>query len=535
MEIKLKKAVIYCRVSTKEQVEEGNSLVTQEKICKDYALKNGYEVVEIYRERGESAKNADRTELKLLIECCTNKKNGITAVIAYKVDRIARNIDDYRYIRVLLKRYGVEIKSTSEYFEDTPAGRFMENIIANVAQFDNDVRTERSMGGMRDAMREGRYVWRAPMGYTNMKVGTKSTIVQDEKAPIVLKLFEEVARNKESVDGIRRNLLQEGLATKKGKILTKSHCYRLLNNEIYTGWIIKFGERHKGLYEPIVSEELFEQVQRILKRRSHRGFVYQYENSDFPLRRFVYHPTGKKVTGAWAQGRNKKYAYYRFMGINKTQVKKEVLEEAYKAFINGYTLDHDHLNSFKQSLKEALDAATEKDFKEAQRIRAYITELNEKQTSLIDKNDKGIISDIVLRHQLDLVDVKLTQAHSELLTKPDRKEDIGELVDFAAVYLENPGEVWGKSTFKQKVELQWFVFPQGIIYENDKLRTKEIASIFKAKDVFLPALSSKVHSRGQNYEHPNNTKLKLPIEIYNQMAKDIKRLAEILRNKSANT
>ncbi len=131
-----KVAAIYCRVSTKEQVEEGNSLTTQERNCRDYAAKNGYEVAEVFIEQGESAKTADRPQLQRLLSFCSLKKNGINAVIAYKIDRISRNVDDYSQIRLLLKRYNVEIKSTTEHFENTPAGRFMENIIANVGQFD---------------------------------------------------------------------------------------------------------------------------------------------------------------------------------------------------------------------------------------------------------------------------------------------------------------------------------------------------------------------------------------------------------------
>jgi site-specific DNA recombinase len=123
-----KRAVIYCRISTKEQVEEGNSLSTQEKQCREYAKKYGYEVAAVFIEQGESAKTADRTELKKLMTFCAVRKNNIHAIIAYKIDRISRNIDDYSQIRIYLKRYGVEIKSTSEPFEDTPAGRFIENM-----------------------------------------------------------------------------------------------------------------------------------------------------------------------------------------------------------------------------------------------------------------------------------------------------------------------------------------------------------------------------------------------------------------------
>jgi len=99
-----KRAVIYCRVSTKEQVEEGNSLVSQERLCREYALKEGYEVVEVFIENGESAKTADRKELQRMLALCTTKKDFIHAVIAYKVDRISRNIADYSLIKVRLKK-----------------------------------------------------------------------------------------------------------------------------------------------------------------------------------------------------------------------------------------------------------------------------------------------------------------------------------------------------------------------------------------------------------------------------------------------
>ena len=61
-----KRAVIYVRVSTKEQVDEGNSLSTQQKICNDYALKHEYEVAETFIEQGESAKTADRIDVAVM-------------------------------------------------------------------------------------------------------------------------------------------------------------------------------------------------------------------------------------------------------------------------------------------------------------------------------------------------------------------------------------------------------------------------------------------------------------------------------------
>ncbi|PQJ12986.1 hypothetical protein CJD36_004375 [Flavipsychrobacter stenotrophus] len=527
----LKKAVIYCRVSTKEQVDEGGSLATQERICKDYAIKNGFQISEIFIEQGESAKNADRTELKKLLSYCANKKNGVTAIIAYKIDRIARNIDDYRQIRLLLKQYKIEIKSTTEYFEDNPAGRFMENIIANVAQFDNDVRTERSINGSRDAMREGRYVWGAPYGYSNEKVAGKSTILPNEKAPLIRKIFEEIGRDEIAVDAVRKLLFKEGLTTKTGKKFTKSHYYRLINNPVYAGWIVKFGERHKGTFEALISQQLFDQVQRILKRRSHRSNgIYRNEHPDFPLRRFVFHPTGKKITGAWSQGRHSKYAYYRFIGVENSNYQKEWMESEYLSFLDQYVFDRNQLATFKKSLSNALDGALKEQYKIAAKLKTYISELEERQTTLIDKNVKGIINDTVLRRQLEDIEVKLSSTTSELLRLPERDTNLEEAFAFAEEYLENPSYVWSQASLEKRIKLQWFEFPKGITFDGKRFRTIEVASIFKAKELFLPRLSLTVPSKGQNYEQDNKSGCENDIVECQQYAEEIKRLSNILKN-----
>ena len=235
-----KKAVIYCRVSSKEQVEEGNSLVTQERLCREYAKRNNYTAEKIFIELGESAKTAERTELKKLLSFCTAKKNAIEAVIVYKIDRLSRNIADYSQIRFNLRRFNVEIKSTTEHFEDNPAGRFMENIIANVAQFDNEVRAERALNGLKEAVREGRYVWLSPMGYSNVKVENKSTIAPNTFAPLINKVFELLAMKKYSIEDIRRKVFEMGLRTERN-MLAKANFNRLIRNELYAGWIKKFG------------------------------------------------------------------------------------------------------------------------------------------------------------------------------------------------------------------------------------------------------------------------------------------------------
>lgn len=99
-------AVIYCRVSTKEQAE-GTSLDSQQQACREYAAHKNIHVSKVFVEQGESAKFADRTELLRLIDFCHNKQHNVQALIVWKLDRFARNVVDHFQIKQLLARYGV--------------------------------------------------------------------------------------------------------------------------------------------------------------------------------------------------------------------------------------------------------------------------------------------------------------------------------------------------------------------------------------------------------------------------------------------
>lgn len=511
--IQKKRAVIYCRVSTKEQVEEGNSLVTQEKNCREYAQKNGYEIVEIFIEEGESAKTADRTELKKLMGFCAVKKNKITAVISYKIDRISRNTDDYSQIRIFLKRYGVEIKSTTEFFEDNPAGRFMENIIANVAQFDNDVRAERSIGGMRDAVREGRYVWMAPFGYSNIKVNGKATIAPNKLAPIVKKAFEEVALNRYPADEIRKKLIAQGFVNPSGSPISRSHFYHILKHELYQGWISKFGERHKGDFEPIVSEELFNQVQHVLSGKHIKYKHYLKESPDFPLKRFITHPSGKMLTGCWSQGRKKKYPYYLMHGQN-INIGKDTLEAAFKNWLNRFKIDITHFEKLQGLVKTHLEKGVNDKKVEVERLQKKVSELKAKQYLLIEKNMEGIISNELCKEKIAQIDTELYQINKCISDLPNTTINHTKLLSVIRSTLNNPGEVWGKAEIKSKIKLQWFYFPHGLEFDGTQSRTTKICRLAMLKEHFLPSQSYKAPHR---IKKSNTTNLQLTLPPLNNL------------------
>ena len=92
-------AAIYVRVSTREQTEN-LSLPTQIRACEEYCRREGYDVLERFKEEGESAKTTDRTELqKLLKTAARTKERSISWWYTTSRDSRARSTTTSRYAR----------------------------------------------------------------------------------------------------------------------------------------------------------------------------------------------------------------------------------------------------------------------------------------------------------------------------------------------------------------------------------------------------------------------------------------------------
>ena len=126
--------VLYARVSTERQAERDLSIPAQLQIMREYAKKQGWFVSGHYVDEGESARTADRPELKRLLHYC-QKHRDVNVVLIHKIDRLARNVVDYATIKAVLKRRGIRLVSVVEQFDEGPVGQLMENIIASISEW----------------------------------------------------------------------------------------------------------------------------------------------------------------------------------------------------------------------------------------------------------------------------------------------------------------------------------------------------------------------------------------------------------------
>ena len=211
--------MISVRVSTKEQTEN-LSLPTQLRMCEQYCRREGFEVLDRFKEEGESAKTTDRTELQKLLKYCRMHKGKVHFVVVYNLTRFAREKYDRFALRAHLKSLGISLRSATEPIDDTSAGKLMEGVLAAFAQFDNDVRSDRTRAGMRAALDLGRWTFPAPLGYLNApKWSGKSLVPDPERASLVREMFEEYATGRFAKQEVLARITERGLRTRRGLVL----------------------------------------------------------------------------------------------------------------------------------------------------------------------------------------------------------------------------------------------------------------------------------------------------------------------------
>src|SRR5262249_31587245 len=279
-------AVIYVRVSTKEQTEN-LSLPTQLRACEEYCRRQGYEIIERFHEKGESAKSTDRSQLQNLLTYCRLNKGRVHFVVVFNLTRFARDKYDHFALRSHLQSLGISLRSATEPIDDTSTGKLMEGVLAAFAQFDNDVRSDRTRAGMKAALELGRWVFLAPIGYLNAPRSIGKSLIGDlERAPLVRRAFEEYATGRYTKEQLLKRARAWGLTNRHGKPLTSQAIGMLLRNQLYAGIVDvpEYGVRGKrGDFDPLISEELFFQVQAVLSGRIPSTAPRQRAHPDFPL------------------------------------------------------------------------------------------------------------------------------------------------------------------------------------------------------------------------------------------------------------
>lgn len=167
-------AIGYCRVSTVGQVEEGVSLDAQRAKIEAYCALNDLRLVQVFTDAGVSAKRAsNRPELQAALQLAvkTAKQSGLsvqtTALVVYKLDRLARCTADALNIAKTLDKAGVSLHSLTEKLDTgTAMGRFFFTLVASLAEMERNLIGERTVAALAHKRALGQRVGAIPFGFT---------------------------------------------------------------------------------------------------------------------------------------------------------------------------------------------------------------------------------------------------------------------------------------------------------------------------------------------------------------------------------
>lgn len=373
------KAVIYARVSSKEQEVEGYSIPAQRKSLLEYAAKNNISVIREFTEV-ETAKKAGRTQFNAMLEFIKQDKS-IKNILAEKPDRLLRNTMDLALLEMLMTDNGIKIHTVKDgktyNSRSTSTEKFMFGIQGLMAKQVVDNLSEEVRKGMHEKAAQGFYPSRAPFGYVNTGTKGKRTIIPDPMtAPYVKRMFELYETGGYSLSTIRTQMIKEGMVYRNGKNFHKSTVELILKNEFYTGVFYWNGVKYENaLHAAIVSKELFNQVQRLLmnpkKAKSRKGL--------FPYTNLI--KCGHCGCDITAEIHEDKYIYYRCTnGKGKCvqkYVRQEVLDSEFESMLDDIRVTEEARKIIMQDLRES--------FKEKRKYHDHNVSLIEQQIAVLQK------------------------------------------------------------------------------------------------------------------------------------------------------
>ena len=477
----MKNGIIYTRVSTKEQVEGHTSLGSQERECQEYARKHDLVVTEdrIFREKGESGKIVDRTELQNLLafvkEQRNKGKNPVDVLLIWKIDRLSRNLGDYYGIKIALDRLGVKVVSVTEPLTDDPVGRFLEAILAAAAQFDNEIRTIRTTGGMRVTVEQGGWPHDAPIGYIKKD---KRVVIDPKFGPIIKEALELFSTGGYTLEDMSRWLHERGVETKSGKRRPGWTIKANLMNMLYAGYTastLTGGKLYKGKHKALVPEAVIKKNIELIEGNKK---PFSFKDDDlYPLKNILLCVTcGKNLTAAAPTGRSGK-GFPRYY-CNRSTCTKGVTGRSVVS--KDITLAHEDFRALLASQKPLHTGIAEL-WKQVV-VRTWNEEYKKTLQSVIDlerarqdklnynvmideKYIKDKITEAEKDHQKKIVANDISSIEEDLEEQKQFLEENQAIIDKAMDFIKDPEVFWNRASTPVKKVMQQFLFPNGIPYD----------------------------------------------------------------------
>lgn len=478
----MKTAVLYLRVSTKNQVDtdydpEGISLPAQRRACEHKAAQLGVRIIDEYIEPGRSATTvAKRLKCQEMVSRIRIERD-VDYVIVYKLSRLHRNQIENALVADQLQRLDVELVSATEAIDGTRNGQLLQGILAAINQF----RSAEDGADIRDKMaykaQHGGTVTRAKIGYVNFTDifedrRVNAVAIDPERAPLIQLAFELCATGEYSMTRLARVLADRGLRmrpqiNRPAQPISAKYLPRVLSDPYYLGIVTFKGEQYPGRHEALVTRELFDRVQTVLAVRAAKTGERQRQHRHY-LKSLVWcgrcHDRGveSRLIYVRANGRGGEYWYFMCAARQHGQcdspyMRAEDVEETVAAHYAAIRLPADLQRELPTLLAATLASEEESSRNLRSHYQKMLTTLDVKEENLLDLVESGAAAGKV-RERLQAIEDERTRIRAELTADRPRLDAGAALLSAAIEALTDPHGLYLDTSDTARRELNQAVF-----------------------------------------------------------------------------
>ena len=492
-------AVIYLRVSTKEQAQrggeaEGFSIPAQRDACRRKAEALDADVIAEFIDAGESARSARRPELQRMLTFVGEQRVDFT--IVRKVDRLARNRVDDVEINVALTAARSQLVSCSENIDETPSGMLLHGIMSSIAEFYSLNLATESRKGMLQKAKNGGTPGMVPFGYLNTRQRTDDgheirTVVTDpERAPYVKWLFECYATGEWTTSTLRdelerRNVTSLTRPSKNSAPLATSHIATILKNRYYLGLVSFEGIEYPGKHEQLISEQLFERVQDVRRARHQsrekprvrthylKGTIYCGQCGEPLSLEMVRNRTGKYYTYFYCLGRQKQRN-----GCELRALPVDLVEQLVEDHWANVTLSEDTCRRVRDMVWGHVKQLLPEQVHLRQSAEQHLSELQRESEKLLQAHYQDAIPVSLLKTEQQRIALSKAQAEQHLSEAITNEQHIEAQLDRAVQLLAQAQDHYLAGNSAVRRELNQGVFER-IWIDDDEIVGSDLTPAFR--------------------------------------------------------
>ncbi len=436
-------AFSYLRVSTKEQARvgggaEGYSIPAQRDACHKKAAQLQAVVEQEYVDAGESARSAHRDQLQQMLQDVKTVKPDY--VIVHKIDRLARNREDDIAINLMLRKHGVKLISCTENIDETPQGKLLYGLLAEIAQFYSGNLAQEVMKGLLRKAEEGGTPFRAPVGYINRreaKFGVERSWVEldPERADMIRWCFEQYATGEWSALDLTLAAQAKGLtsrptAKRPAAPISATTMYHILANPYYMGIVNYQGIHYEGKHPTLVEPDVWLAVQDILAAHNHTGEKDRVHNHY--LRSTIYCSTcGGRLVFSQNTGRGGTYQYFMCVkrktkrnNCTRPAVRLERIEDGIAAYYAAFQVQPAYAEQIRATVRAELDSQQQEAERGMQRGLKRKKHAQDERQKLLQAHYAGAVPQDLLAQEMNRLTRELAEADTEIAAAKTATRDV---------------------------------------------------------------------------------------------------------------